>query len=695
MPRLLRFGLLVLTFVLSGTAAQAQISWTFNYADVTNASGFGFDDATSGATRRNTVTAVTNYLNTVLDGRGAIDFDWDPSVNAPGSGTLASAGTFYSIPSGATLLVGSVYRQGAGNLTTGTPGFGEVNFGRSWFATGLSGTGTPGGSEFDLFTVLLHEITHSMHFASVFNSDGTSQFGAGTYVRGDGFLYRGATGGTKQLNTAGTTYTGTSGDLTSNDIYWDGTYAKATNGGNRVKIYAPGTFSSGSSISHIDEATFTTSVMTPSVGTGPSQVMRNYSGIEIGMLLDLGWNQFQWNNTTGSWSDGAASLSGTKWLNSAIQNTDKSIRAPVGSITHNIVLTFGGSGGTAYTATNDLPASPFMVNRIVLASTATVENTITGNPLQMSFDNGYTATPQIEQTNTGAFIIANNIAIPNGLDLAGTGTGAVTLSGVLSGAGAVTKSGTFTSALSGANTYSGNTTINAGTLKLAASGSFASSPQITVNSSGTLNVTTGSGNLTGGTNFDSSTFATSRFALASGQSLRGAGNVTGSVGVRDGSRISPGAGSSSAGNLTVTGDVAFQSSSAIYEVNLNGTTAGTNYDRLTVIGEVNLNNAALTATISGYTPAAADKLFIISNDGTDAVIGTFNGLANGASLTISGTPAFIYYSGDLSANTLTGGNDVVISFTPVPEPATVLAIGVLGLGVLGGVRRLRRTPVAA
>lgn len=50
-----------------------------------------------------------------------------------------------------------------------------------------------------------------------------------------------------------------------------------------------------------------------------------------------------------------------------------------------------------------------------------------------------------------------------------------------------------------------------------------------------------------------------------------------------------------------------------------------------------------------------------------------------------------------SGNVLDHGlsiDDVTFTFTPVPEPATVLAIAVVGLGLVGGARQLRRRTVA-
>ena len=196
------------------------------------------------------------------------------------------------------------------------------------------------------------------------------------------------------------------------------------------------------------------------------------------MLLDLGWNTYEWSNETGNWSEGAnvaAGVAASKWRNSVITNAatdaDRKVFAPVGEVTHNMVLTFGGAAGSsAYTSTNDLPAAGFKLNRLRLDSSASVANTITGNPLVMSNDNGFDVAPMIEQRGSGAFVIENNIAIPKGLIVGGPGGGQVTLAGVLSGAGALTKQGSYTLILTADNTYSGGTAISGGVLQLGSGG---------------------------------------------------------------------------------------------------------------------------------------------------------------------------------------------------------------------------------
>jgi autotransporter-associated beta strand protein len=726
--------LILLLLAPAAAFGQNRLTWNFSYVDVNTGSGFGFDDPNSGQLRRETVTAVGNYLaNNIIDARGGINFVWNQSLNS--SSGLASAGATYAWSGNVSLLVGSPYRQGSGNITTSAnTGSGQVNFGRNWFATGLSGTGTPASNQFDLYSVILHELTHAMHFASAFSSTGASQLNAGVYTRHDGFVYRGATGDNKLLNEAGTTFIGSSTDLTSNDLFWGGEFAVAANGGNRVKLYAPSSFSTGSSISHVDQNTYPNLVMSPLIAAGA--VRREYSGIEIGMLLDLGWNNFDWDNTTGNWSAGSSNIASTKWQNSAISNsTDKRILAPVGEVTHNMVLTFGGSGSSSYTSTNDLnpTGGAFKLNRLRLNSTSSATNTIAGNPLSMSNDNGFNVTPMIEQRNTGAFVINNTIDIPKGLIVGGTGSGQVTLGGVVSGAGGLTKQGSYTLILTGNNTYSGGTTISGGTLQVgtgggtgAITGNVTNNATLVVNRSGTLTLpgnVSGSGNLikngtgsltlTGNNTYSGSTAVNAGTLIVSGQtgnnSGTGSGAVTvasaailggdgrigngtsGSLTVLSGATVRPGDGAS-VGTLTLNSNqnAAFAGGSTLEIAVGSSPTVGSQFRTL---GGANID-------LTGLLPTNRLSIVLFSVDLVQAVQYTL------AVLNAEGSGSILYPTGgfspdlfQVSANgfditgsfVLSGTADsLFVTFTPVPEPGTVLAVGVAGLGLIGLARRLRR-----
>jgi autotransporter-associated beta strand protein len=182
-----------------------------------------------------------------------------------------------------------------------------------------------------------------------------------------------------------------------------------------------------------------------------------------------------------------------------------------------------------------------------------------------------------------------------------------------------TGSGTFT--MTGTNTFSaGNTAIGAG--KMVINGYQPQSPVI----------------------------------VYSGATLGGSGTV-GTIAASG--IISPG---TSPGILT-SSNVTFASSGQ-YTVDLNGPTPGVGYDQLNVRGMNTLANATLTVLPAFTTPVAiGQKFIIINNDLSDAITGTFNGLAEGATNTVGGYKFAISYAGGT-------GNDVVLTLTSIPGAVT-------------------------
>jgi alpha-tubulin suppressor-like RCC1 family protein len=216
-------------------------------------------------------------------------------------------------------------------------------------------------------------------------------------------------------------------------------------------------------------------------------------------------------------------------------------------------------------------------------------------------------------------------------------------------------------------------TQNNGTLRILGGHTFTPTAA-TVNNAGLIEIGSGS------------TFAKS-IAVQNNGILRGSGAVTGNVAAQSGGTVAPGM-TNSTGNLTLNGNLGLQSGSTL-NLKLNGTSAGTNHDRLTVNGTVDLGNSTLLGTVN-YSALTSDKLFILLNDGSDPITGTFNGLSNGSQVQLGSYFANISYFGDSTSLALSGGNDVVLyDFTPVPEPGSILAVAAFGIA-LGAIRRVTR-----
>lgn len=141
--------------------------------------------------------------------------------------------------------------------------------------------------------------------------------------------------------------------------------------------------------------------------------------------------------------------------------------------------------------------------------------------------------------------------------------------------------------------------------------------------------------------------------VSSGGNLFGTGTA-GAVLAQSSATVDPGQspGCLSTGNFTLAGTL---------DQELGGTTACTEYDQLNVTGTVTLSGSTLNATLyNGFKPVAGQIYTIISNDGSDAVTGTFNGLAEGATFTVGGYVLKVSYKGG-------DGNDVTLSVQSIPS----------------------------
>ncbi len=274
------------------------------------------------------------------------------------------------------------------------------------------------------------------------------------------------------------------------------------------------------------------------------------------------------------------------------------------------------------------------------------------------------------------FSVASGSTIAEPLTLAGDGDGLVWTNFAL---GSLSFSDDIT--LSGAITLTANTQLAANaklTITGAITGSFTLvmsktfSGQIILNSSNN-NSSTPNGTLTAPVytttyaddqpaspitaNYNETVVVTGKRQAAyvdKGGILKGTGTV-GALTVADGGTLAPG---QSPGCLN-SGNLLFNNGST-YEFEVGGATECTEYDQTKVTGTVALGDGILDLVLfNDFKPTAGQNYTIISNDAADAVTGTFEDLAEGATFEVDGYVFGISYIGG-------DGNDVVVSVKSVP-----------------------------
>jgi fibronectin-binding autotransporter adhesin len=159
---------------------------------------------------------------------------------------------------------------------------------------------------------------------------------------------------------------------------------------------------------------------------------------------------FYWTNAvSGAWGVAGSWTNDLGW-----------VAAPTNDGQANYTLSFN-QAGTTVTASNNL-GSGFLLNQLNFGGPAV---TLAGNSLALT-NNGATL-PQVSQNSATPIWIGNDITLGADTTFGGTGGGAVTVTGAISGPGGLTKSGSSTLTIGGTTkTYGGATVINGGVLTL-------------------------------------------------------------------------------------------------------------------------------------------------------------------------------------------------------------------------------------
>ena len=306
------------------------------------------------------------------------------------------------------------------------------------------------------------------------------------------------------------------------------------------------------------------------------------------------------------------------------------------------------------------PGAVLNISALSMLGTGILVDNANASTLTISANLGINNSQAWTNNSGNLFTVSGNISLGgNGLTVNGSGN--TLISGIIAGVAngsTLTKEGSGTLTLTGTNTYAGGTTVNGGTLL--------------------VNNTTGSGTGSGAV-----------AVINAGTTLGGTGTISGPVVVGAGASVAPGNGGNNTGILT-TGALTLASTSN-FRVDINGTTAGSGYDRLNVAtGGVTITGSNLVVTV-GTTLSVGQTFTILNKVSGGAITGTFAAIPQGGTVVGSnGTVFQVSYTGG------TGGNDVVLTViaAPVPEPSTWMggALAIAGLAFTQ-CRRLRKLPI--
>ncbi len=159
----------------------------------------------------------------------------------------------------------------------------QVNSSANW---NQRGDDKPRSNEYDLQSVILHEVAHGLGFLSADVYD--KFFGYGSIDQPTPFDAYIQTPDGRRLADMPTPSLELGKTLIA-PLYWIGENGKRVNGGEKIKMYTPAIYEPGSSVSHLDEATYSKSgldaVMTPNLDAG--EVFHQPGPLLLAMMEDM------------------------------------------------------------------------------------------------------------------------------------------------------------------------------------------------------------------------------------------------------------------------------------------------------------------------------------------------------------------------------------------------------------------------
>jgi autotransporter-associated beta strand protein len=710
-------GTLVLTGSLAGTTVNvssgAALSSNGALADATNLTlgVTGTATFTGNETLAN-LTAGTGAINATgvdltvtgtLDTAGNITVDDLAVGNLNGTSNITSSGTVTATAGnfGGVIVSGALVKADAGTLTLTGPqtytGGTTVNGG-----TLALGHGTNTLADTGALTVnagATADLGANTDTVAAFTSNGGTLAGTGTLTAATYALNNGATidanlgagaltaNGTVNIN--GNTGTG-SVSIQSGTTTLAGASSAAT-----VAVSNGATLATTATGSLADTAAVT---LAGALVLGQNETIGNLNGAGT---VDLGASTLTLSN--GANATSSATIAGTGGL--TLQSGTQTL-----------------SGANTYTGATNITGGTLALTGTL---TSTAVNVASGAALTST--GGLADATVLSLTGSATFTGAETLA---SLDGSGTLSATAVTVGTLNGTGTINASGAITAssgdfggvivsgslvkndagtlALTGSNTYTGGTTVNAGTLALGhATNTLSDAGGLTLNPGGTVDLganteTVAAFTSTGGTLNGAGTLTAATYALNNGTTINadlGAGALSangvvaingdiaaGSVSIQSGTTTLSGA--SSAATVGVSAGATLATTA---DERLSDTAAVTNAGTLAITGSETVGSLNNTGTISGpgvlttenYNLAAGSNITGNLGQGTVNVSGNTGISGTSAASTVNITGGTLTLTGDNLADTAVVNNSAGLAVTGNDTVATLNNSGtVSGAGTL-------------